>query len=69
MFAQLTVRGQYQGPHVFVVRIRDDAGAAIPGVRIQDNGPKVGGHSSSQPLHVQPVHVAVVLDWASAELP
>ena len=42
VFAQLTVRGVYQGPHVFVVRLRDDAGQAMRGVRIQDNGPKVG---------------------------
>ena len=26
MFAQLTIGGKWQGPHVFVVRIRDDAG-------------------------------------------
>ena len=42
VFAQLTVLGKYQGPHVFVVRIRDDAGAVTPGVRIADNGPKMG---------------------------
>ncbi len=43
MFAQLTVRGKWEGPHVFVVRIRDDSGKPMPGVRIQDNGPKVSG--------------------------
>ena len=42
MFAQLTVRGKWEGPHVFVVRLRDDSGKPMPGVRIQDNGPKVG---------------------------
>ncbi|KXZ54879.1 hypothetical protein GPECTOR_4g951 [Gonium pectorale] len=42
VFAQLTVGGQWQGPHVFVVRIRDDAGRLMPGVRIQDMGPKMG---------------------------
>ena len=42
VFAQLSVRGVYQGPHVFVVRLRDDAGQPMRGVRIQDNGPKVG---------------------------
>lgn len=26
VFAQLTVGGKWQGPHVFVVRLRDDAG-------------------------------------------
>lgn len=29
VFAQLTVDGKWQGPHVFVVRIRDDAGGCI----------------------------------------
>ena len=42
MFAQLTVRGKWEGPHVFVVRIRGDSGESIPGVRILDNGPKAG---------------------------
>jgi len=42
VFAQLTVQGQCQGPHVFVVRIRGDAGEPVPGVRILDNGPKAG---------------------------
>ena len=42
VFAQLTVGGEYQGPHVFVVRLRDDRGAVCPGVRIEDNGPKMG---------------------------
>lgn len=42
VFAQLTVAGTYQGPHVFVVRIRDDDGNLCPGVKIHDNGPKMG---------------------------
>lgn len=42
VFAQLTVGGKYQGPHVFVVRIRDDDGRVSAGVRIEDNGPKMG---------------------------
>ncbi|KAG2490905.1 hypothetical protein HYH03_010818 [Edaphochlamys debaryana] len=42
VFAQLTINGTWQGPHVFVVRIRDDSGAIMPGVRIQDQGPKMG---------------------------
>jgi hypothetical protein len=42
VFAQLTVASTYQGPHVFVVRIRDDAGRIMPGVRIVDCGPKMG---------------------------
>lgn len=31
VFAQLTVGGRWEGPHVFVVRIRDDAGNLTPG--------------------------------------
>lgn len=42
VFAQLTIGGNWEGPHVFVVRLRDDAGAVLPGVRIMDNGPKQG---------------------------
>ncbi len=42
MFAQLTVNGKWEGPHVFVVRLRDDAGNIMPGVRIKDHGPKMG---------------------------
>lgn len=42
VFAQLTVDGQWQGPHVFVVRLRDDNGNMMPGVRAADNGPKMG---------------------------
>lgn len=33
VFAQLTVAGTWQGPHVFVVRLRDDAGNIMPGAR------------------------------------
>jgi acyl-CoA oxidase len=42
VFAQLTIGGRWEGPHVFAVRLRDDAGAVMPGVRIADNGPKQG---------------------------
>jgi acyl-CoA oxidase len=47
VFAQLTVEGpdgssRWEGPHVFVVRLRDDSGNVMPGVRIADNGPKQG---------------------------
>lgn len=42
VFAQLTIQGVWEGPHVFVVRLRDDAGNILPGVRIKDNGPKQG---------------------------
>ena len=52
MFAQLTVRDKWEGPHVFVVRLRDDQGKTMPGVRILDNGAKVPvipGHMSRMP--------------------
>jgi acyl-CoA oxidase len=42
VFAQLTVGSKWQGPHVFVVRIRDDEGRLERGVRIEDNGAKMG---------------------------
>ena len=42
VFAQLTVEGKWQGPHVFVVRIRDNDSQLTPGVKILDNGPKMG---------------------------
>lgn len=42
VFAQLTVNGKWEGPHVLAVRIRDDAGNLMPGVRIKDMGPKMG---------------------------
>lgn len=28
---QLTINGKWEGPHVFVVRLRDDAGNFMPG--------------------------------------
>jgi hypothetical protein len=31
VFAQLTVDGDWKGPHVFIVRIRDDAGQVCSG--------------------------------------
>lgn len=39
---QLTVGGQWQGPHVFAVHLRDASGRFLPGVRCGDNGPKQG---------------------------
>ena len=50
VFAQLTVRGKWEGPHVFVVRIRGDAGEPVPGVRILDNGPKAGLQGVQTPV-------------------
>ncbi|KDD73136.1 hypothetical protein H632_c2497p0, partial [Helicosporidium sp. ATCC 50920] len=42
VFAQLTVAGRDQGVHVFVTPLRDASGRVLPGVRIQDNGAKMG---------------------------
>lgn len=42
VFAQLTIEDKWQGPHVFVVPLRDDSNNVLPGVRIKDNGPKQG---------------------------
>lgn len=43
VFAQLTDNtGKNQGPHVFVVRLRDDTGRIMRGITIKDNGPKAG---------------------------
>jgi acyl-CoA oxidase len=42
VFAQLEVAGSSQGVHAFVVPIRDEAGAVLPGVRIEDDGDKIG---------------------------
>jgi len=41
VFAQLTTQGTAQGVHVFAVRIRDDDGRVVPGVRIEDCGHKM----------------------------
>lgn len=42
VFAQLVVGGEGHGVHALVVPIRDEAGVALPGVRIEDCGPKMG---------------------------
>lgn len=42
IFAQLTVNGRNEGPHVFIVHLRDANGSFMPGVRCADNGPKQG---------------------------
>ncbi|MBT8402696.1 MAG: acyl-CoA dehydrogenase family protein, partial [Gemmatimonadetes bacterium] len=42
VFAQLEVAGEDHGVHAFVVPIRDEKGRVVRGVRIEDNGPKVG---------------------------
>ena len=42
VFAQLIVGGEERGVHCVLVPIRDDDGAALPGVRIEDCGQKLG---------------------------
>ncbi len=42
VFAQLEVGGTSHGVHAFVVPIRDAEGNVMPGVRIEDCGPKIG---------------------------
>lgn len=42
VFAQLEVAGEAHGVHALVVPLRDEAGATLPGVRIEDDGPKMG---------------------------
>lgn len=42
VFAQLETAGERHGVHAFVVPIRDDLGNPLPGVRIEDNGQKLG---------------------------
>ncbi|MDA0205553.1 MAG: acyl-CoA dehydrogenase [Acidobacteria bacterium] len=42
VFAQLVVGGEVQGVHALLVPIRDEAGATMPGVRIEDCGQKLG---------------------------
>jgi acyl-CoA oxidase len=42
VFAQLETGGARHGVHAFVVPVRDDAGRALPGVRIEDCGEKLG---------------------------
>jgi acyl-CoA oxidase len=42
VFAQLITGGESRGVHAFLVPIRDDSGAPMPGVSIEDCGPKAG---------------------------
>ncbi len=42
VFAQLVIGGESEGVHAFVVPIRDEKGAPLPGVTIGDDGPKMG---------------------------
>ena len=42
VFAQLEVAGERHGVHALVVPLRDEHGALLPGIRIEDDGPKMG---------------------------
>ncbi|MEM7533572.1 MAG: acyl-CoA dehydrogenase [Chloroflexota bacterium] len=42
VFAQLTIDDAHYGVNAFVVRIRDEHGNVMPGVRIEDSGEKMG---------------------------
>jgi acyl-CoA oxidase len=42
VFAQLVVDGVSHGVHCVLVPLRDDAGRVLPGVTIEDDGPKMG---------------------------
>ncbi len=42
VFAQLVVGGVNHGVHALVVPLRDDGGAVLPGIRIEDCGRKIG---------------------------
>ncbi|MBU2695134.1 acyl-CoA dehydrogenase [Pimelobacter sp. 30-1] len=42
VFAQLEVAGERHGVHALVIPLRDEAGATLPGVRIGDDGAKMG---------------------------
>ncbi len=42
VFAQLIAGGEERGVHALLVPLRDDGGETLPGVRIEDCGPKLG---------------------------
>ena len=42
VFAQLQIGGKSEGVHAFVVPIRDEKGKPLDGVRIEDDGAKIG---------------------------
>lgn len=42
VFAQLEINGAHYGVHAFLIPIRTADGAPMPGVRIEDNGDKLG---------------------------
>src|SRR5204863_9209956 len=42
VFAQLVVGGEERGVHALLVPLRDEDGAVLEGIRIEDCGPKLG---------------------------
>ena len=42
VFAQLDINGVREGVHAFVVPIRDESGRPLEGIRIEDDGEKIG---------------------------
>lgn len=42
VFGQLIVKGENHGVHAILVRMRDEQGQLLPGVRVEDNGYKLG---------------------------
>ncbi|HZC13144.1 MAG TPA: acyl-CoA dehydrogenase, partial [Thermoleophilaceae bacterium] len=42
VFAQLIVGGENHGVHALLVPLRDESGAVLPGIQIEDCGPKLG---------------------------
>lgn len=42
VFAQLEINGERYGVHAFLVPLRDAQGKIMPGIRIEDNGEKMG---------------------------
>src|SRR5918992_116528 len=42
VFAQLVVGGENRGVHALLVPLRDESGAVLPGIEIEDCGPKLG---------------------------
>ena len=42
VFAQLVTNGESHGVHAFIVPLRDDKGKTLTGIRIEDNGRKLG---------------------------
>ncbi|WP_141015261.1 acyl-CoA dehydrogenase family protein [Nocardioides sambongensis] len=42
VFAQLEVAGERHGVHALVVPLRDESGGVLPGIRIEDDGAKMG---------------------------